>query len=365
MDIAIFGGGVAGLAAAAALSSDGHRCRVFERREQAAGSGMAFILTPCALPALAELGVRPEGGEPLRHFLHRDAAGRLLARQPMPAGARCVLRQRLVQDLAASLAGRVDVEHGAVLQGFCRAADGRVRQAVLAGGRSVRADLYVAADGSRSLARSVLFPGWAQGVAPVHEVVGLVDDAQGAAWAGTDFNKFHAPAEGLAFGLLPAHGSTLVWYLQHDSRRHPAAAAVTPAALADFVARRVGHWGDPLPRLLARVDFARAHRWQPVACEPVPRFHHRNLVLLGDAAHPLLPFTSQGTAAAVLDALALRDQLRRLGRTAPEAALAAYSAERRAARSTLAERGLALQAQFLDASSAPALPVAPCVSPVK
>jgi salicylate hydroxylase len=51
------------------------------------------------------------------------------------------------------------------------------------------------------------------------------------------------------------------------------------------------------------------------------------LTLLGDAAHPMLPFMGQGAATAIEDAMV---RARALGSFGPEAALAAYQTERHA-----------------------------------
>ena len=359
MDIAIFGAGVAGLAAAAALSHDGHRCRLFERRALAqVGEGMALLLPPAAAPQLAALGVPPGAGVALEGYRARDAAGRLLSRQALPAGTRCVARQGLVHDLGLALGGRVGVEYGSALLGLDRDARGQVLRARLSSGEAVRADLYLAADGARSLARAALCPEQPAPLARVHEVVGIAEDEECAAWAGAHFNKFHAPAEGLAFGVLPMPGRRLVWFLQFDSARHGPAAPADAAALATFVARCVGRWGPPIPRLLARSDFARVHLSRPVAALPVPRLHQGNLVLCGDAAQPLLPFTSQGAAAALADVGCLRRVLA-AGMGVAEA-LDAYGAERRPVRRDLVTQGQALLDGFLQVGAAAVLPMASC-----
>jgi salicylate hydroxylase len=59
---------------------------------------------------------------------------------------------------------------------------------------------------------------------------------------------------------------------------------------------------------------------------PLARFARGRVALLGDAAHPMVPFLAQGAAQAIEDAAALA---RRLGETEHvEAALAAYSGDR-------------------------------------
>ena len=67
--------------------------------------------------------------------------------------------------------------------------------------------------------------------------------------------------------------------------------------------------------------------WLMVDRDPLPRWRHGRITLLGDAAHPMYPIGSNGATQAILDAASIADQLGKGGRV--EQALAAYEAERR------------------------------------
>jgi 2-polyprenyl-6-methoxyphenol hydroxylase-like FAD-dependent oxidoreductase len=60
--------------------------------------------------------------------------------------------------------------------------------------------------------------------------------------------------------------------------------------------------------------------------DPLPRWTHGRVTLLGDAAHPMYPVGSNGASQAILDARALADALVRSEH--PRQALAAYEAVR-------------------------------------
>jgi 2-polyprenyl-6-methoxyphenol hydroxylase-like FAD-dependent oxidoreductase len=60
--------------------------------------------------------------------------------------------------------------------------------------------------------------------------------------------------------------------------------------------------------------------------DPLPRWSHGRVTLLGDAAHPMYPVGSNGASQAILDARALADALAEAD--SPEDALRAYEAER-------------------------------------
>jgi len=72
--------------------------------------------------------------------------------------------------------------------------------------------------------------------------------------------------------------------------------------------------------------------------DPLPRWSHARVTLLGDAAHPMVPRGSNGAGQAILDAAALAECLAASGD--PAAALEAYEDRRReaTARIVLANR---------------------------
>ena len=79
--------------------------------------------------------------------------------------------------------------------------------------------------------------------------------------------------------------------------------------------------------------------WPMVDRDPLPRWTHGRMTLLGDAAHPMYPIGSNGASQAILDARVLAREIRDGG--AEPAALTAYEAERRPKTSAivLANRG--------------------------
>ena len=316
MEIAIFGAGIAGLMSAITLRAQGHSCRIYERMRQGHETGMGFILMPDGIECLQSFGVNLTGensGAPLQRYFCRSSSGQILYEQPLPAGTRSIRRRQLIDALMTALpadsAPRFDAELAAL--DFDDA--GNVTQARLNTGANVKADLYVSAEGIRSRARQALFPAWPATQAQVLEIVGMVDCKNTVRWASNNFNKFHAVTGGIALGTLAVDSEHVIWYLQFDSQRFPQPAedAANFAEMRKkFVTSLVGDWAEPIPHLLSIADFSRTHLWRPLDTDLVPSFYRGNLVLVGDAAHPLSPFTSQGVSSAVADAVALAENLR-------------------------------------------------------
>ncbi|HEY6250204.1 MAG TPA: NAD(P)/FAD-dependent oxidoreductase [Candidatus Angelobacter sp.] len=358
MDIAIFGAGAAGLMTAITLHRTGHQVRVFEKCRQSHTAGMGFILVPDCIAGLRGFGVEVPG-IPLEHFLFRDSDGRVLQQQTMPHGSQAIRRRDLIAALVHSLPTPETLTLDVELENLQLDERRWVRAARLnSGGRStlIHSDLYIAADGIGSRGRQVLFPHWPTPQAQVMEVVGLVECKATVRWAADNFNKFHAAQGGLALGILPVDPEHVVWFLQFDARHFPPPQE-NPESRRDFVNRLAGDWADPIPHLLANTDFSRMHLWQPVDADLVPHFSQGNLVLVGDAAHPLLPFTSQGVAAAIADAVTLAAALKTSGDLVT--ALTGYSLERRQQCSPYVARGRELMRNFLNPRGAlAALPIA-------
>ena len=282
---------------------------------------MGFILVPEGIAALERFGVHLAGdvsGTPLNRYHCRDSAGRIVYEQAMPAGSRGIRRRDLTTALMRALDGGEAVVFGD-FEGMDLGEDFHVSAAHLrwqGSSTAVIADLYVGAEGVNSRARHAIFPDWPVTPDRVPEFVGLVRWEKAAGWAGHNLNKFHAAEGGIALGILPVDDEHVVWYLQFDSQRFPLTAEVMhgdPQALArarrSFVEGLVGAWAYPIPSLVARTDFSRVHLWRPIETDLIPRFHRGNVVLVGDAAHPLSPFTSQGVSCAIADAITLAEEV--------------------------------------------------------
>ncbi|MBZ5492442.1 MAG: aminotransferase class I/II-fold pyridoxal phosphate-dependent enzyme [Acidobacteriia bacterium] len=369
MEIAIFGAGIAGLMSAITLRAQGHHCQIYERMRQGQETGMGFILMPEGIDCLQSFGVDLTGensGAPLQRYFCRSSSGQILYEQPLPSGTRSIRRRQLIDALMRALPSGSTPLFDAELAALDFDDAGNVTQARLNTGTHVKADLYVSAEGIRSRARHALFPAWPATQAQVLEIVGMVKCKSTVRWASNNFNKFHAVSGGIALGTLAVDSEHLIWYLQFDSQRFPQPAE-DAASFAEtrkkFVSSLVGEWADPIPHLLSIADFFRTHLWRPLDTDLVPAFYRGNLVLVGDAAHPLSPFTSQGVSSAVADAVALAENLRPQNVKAPsdlEHALSRYSTERREQCAPYVAKGRELTRHFLtpEIGSTILLPIA-------
>ena len=299
MNIAIFGAGIAGLTAGVTLRAQGHTCRIYERTRKGHETGMGFILMPEGIDCLEGFGVKLSGeqsGAPLHCYCCRNSAGQILYEQPLPTGARSMRRRELLAALMNALESDAGPVFDAELASLNFDDAGNVTLAQLNTGEKIQADLYISAEGIHSRARQALFPGWPSAPAQVLEIVGLVRCPSTVRWARHNFNKFHAASGGIAFGTLAVDAEHVIWYVQFDSKRFLPAGDLGSASgetRREFVRSLVGDWAEPIPHLLSITDFSRTHLWRPLDTDLMPRFYQRNLVLVGDAAHPLSPFTSQ------------------------------------------------------------------------
>jgi salicylate hydroxylase len=94
--------------------------------------------------------------------------------------------------------------------------------------------------------------------------------------------------------------------------------------VTDLAAEFTG-WDPRLGKLIAAVQ--RVGRWAVLDRTPLPRWVKGRIALLGDAAHPMLPFYAQGAGQAIEDAAALAVGLAS-GPWDPPAVLARYEQAR-------------------------------------
>lgn len=305
--VAVVGGGIAGLTATLALRQRGAAVTVHERAGALREVGAGIQISPNAGRVLEALGLGDAFAaisQPIERTLLHDAGGGTVAwlnfaRHRPHDRFRAVHRARLV----------------ALLEEAAREAGVTVRL-----GETVTdppaADLVIGADGLHSRQRAALngaetpfFTGqtaW-RALIPDADETPQVDVFMGAGR--------HLVSYPLGDGIrnIVAVLETRDWTAEGWSQ--PGDPAALRAAFAGF--------GGPVPRWLAQVE---ACGWWGLHRHPVARrWQDGSRVLIGDAAHPTLPFLAQGACMAIEDAFRLARHLE----AAPQAqALAAFEAER-------------------------------------
>ena len=64
-------------------------------------------------------------------------------------------------------------------------------------------------------------------------------------------------------------------------------------------------WHATVQAILAEADPDACFRWALFDRDPLPRWTHGRVTLLGDAAHPMYPMGANGASQAIIDAQAL------------------------------------------------------------
>ncbi len=317
----IAGGGVGGLAAALALTRAGWEAKVFERAPTLGEVGAGLQLGANGYRALAALGLadRVAAGAWAAPAIEmrRGVGGGLLTR--IPLGGRwgaphlCVHRADLIEALAATLPEGV-VETGVEAGGL--APEGALR---LASGAEFEGDLVIGADGLRSRIRETMlgpeaprFTGYVAWRATVPAAAAPSQPPAVTAWAGKGRHAVTYPLRG---GRLV----NFVGIVGEDWRKEGWTEPGDPAALRALF----GDWAAPVAEIVRAAEAP--FRWALFDRPRLPRWSEGRAVLLGDAAHPMLPSLAQGAAQALEDAVALAS---RLEAAEPEAALPAHYAAR-------------------------------------
>jgi salicylate hydroxylase len=311
----IAGGGIGGLALALALARRGRASLVLEREAALSAAGAGIQLGPNAVRALEGLGLaealRPWVGAP-EAIEVRAAAGWHLARLPLGrwiaerhgAPYWSVHRGDLHRVLAESAAAEPLI---AIRNGFEVAAVAQSADAVTAedgAGRAVSGPLLVGADGLWSAVRGAVAGVAAprpvgttatRSVIPAGRAGALPTDAVGL-WLGPDVHVVHYPvragAEIAVTVIAREDWRGRTWDAEAD-------AGALRARLAPFHAS--------LGRALVPEEGA-GHAWRKWALHvlsALPQWASGRIVLIGDAAHPVLPFLAQGGALAIEDAVTL------------------------------------------------------------
>lgn len=319
----VVGGGIGGLATAAALVNRGWRVSVLERAAAFEEVGAGLSVWSNALRALDALGVGDEVRA--RAMVETSAgirrpSGRWLARTDTEELARrfgplvMIHRADLLEILRRAVpteALRPGVEVVDVRAGASGAE-------VIHSAGADPADVVVGADGIRSTVRHA---GWPDGPSPRYA------GYTAWRWVASPEHRLTLGGEtwgrGHRFGFAPLPDGRVYAFA---TANEPEGERTAGGELAEL-RRRFGGWHDPVGELLSATSDDLVMRHDVMELPPLDRYVSGRVALLGDAAHAMTPNLGQGACQALEDAVTLATALD--AHASVSAALAAYDADRR------------------------------------
>jgi salicylate hydroxylase len=332
--VVIIGAGVGGLTLALALRQWGIEAEILEQSAGLREVGAAVALAANATRLLRDLGLGDGlarvSTEPSR-LVHRDGRdGHLIAATRGPEWYRSAFGAPFVglhrADLQRLLADAVGPEH---LFLECRVEaleehDGGMRVRCWPGA-AFDADVVVGADGVHSLTRDWVTGGdepvysgtsGFRGLVPAGQLRHLLDPGALQFWVGPGAHLLH----------YPICGGELINFLAviDAPARWVAPGWMEPAEPGAHLEAFAG-WHPAVTELIGAVP--QSPRWGLFARRPLAQWSRGPVVLLGDAAHAMLPHHGQGANQAIEDAFVLAQELGTAGDVL--AALHRYARRRR------------------------------------
>lgn len=337
MKVLIAGGGIGGLAAAAALLQRGIDVDVYEQAEELKEVGAGIQISPNGNKVLDALGVfeglRQLSCDPERKEFRLWNTGRPW---PMFSLGKAVIEKYgypyltvYRPDMHDALAQRVralkpDAIHLGSAAAAC-AQDAEAAELQLRDGRRVRGDVLIGADGVRSVVRNSLwgptdpaFSGmvaW-RGLIPMEVLPERMQASVGTTWIGPGGHAVSYPLHRSKYMNFVATIEGKAWPDSVGSMQ-----GTVEECLADFKG-----WHEDVQVMIRHSP--RLLKWALMQRDPIPAWTQGRISLLGDAAHATLPFLAQGAVHSIEDGLVLARCLEGVATADVPAALQRYEAAR-------------------------------------
>ncbi|MCX7314923.1 MAG: FAD-dependent monooxygenase [Alphaproteobacteria bacterium] len=314
--ILIAGAGLGGLTAASCLMKSGHKVEIHEQAATLGEVGAGIQVSANAMHVLRDLGleepIRASGVAPGAYVFRLHDTGEVIQRfslseehERMHGAPYTQLHRADLHHLLAARARQADpnvVHLNHRTTGFTESADGV--ELHFADGTSAKGDILIGADGVKSVIRAQMF-----GAAP-------------ATYTGDAAWRLVVPAERLPKDLLEKvmsvfmgpSGHVVCYYLRGGTLLNLVGCVETEEVSEEswtvkrpwneFKAQFVG-WHPALQTIIDAADKDQCYLWSLYNRPPIRDWSTKRVTLLGDSAHPTLPYLAQGAAMAIEDGAVL------------------------------------------------------------
>lgn len=334
IQVAIVGGGIGGLTTALALRQAGIEVSLFEQVPQFHNVGAGVQISPNGVRLLQRLGLE----KPLRAVAVRPAAielrrwkdNQVLLRYPL--GDECeqtfgasyytIHRWDLLNVLLAAIPDNI-IHLGWHCLTAKPYADGV--DLTFSNGSSITAGAVIGADGIHSILRYALFAnqvhfsglGAYRGLIPAERLPFLTEEARVLHWWGPEKH----------FVCYPVSCGQLINFVAIVPAGHWHIESWSETGRIEDVFTAFSNWNEQVTKIISAAS--EVSQWMLYDHDPLDYWGNQRLTLLGDAAHPMLPFAAQGATQSIEDAWVLAGCLRNTTNTTITADLRRYEALRK------------------------------------
>src|SRR5450432_3498069 len=347
MNVIIIGAGIGGLTFGNLLhqSDRSIQFHIFERDAGPHSRAQGYSLTlrePGGLTPLRQLGLYDEmkavssivvnfpfltqTGKPLLNLRDKPASPRTLR------VSRDKLREVLLRDIQSS------VHFNTPCLGFTEREGKPVVR--LARGREESADLVVACDGVNSAIRQQMI-GDTPTYLGISAIAGAIAPAINHPLLAD--NSFIMVGNGVGLFVVNENNVT-AWSLSRQTRKDEFE-TISKAALKERAMATIRDWCSPVPEIISTTDSETITISRYYDKATLTNARRGNVVMLGDAAHPMTPFRGEGANMAMVDALSLTNLLTALETNHMDELLDRYQKEMlgRTSKAVLDSRSAALE----------------------
>lgn len=316
LKIAIAGAGIAGLTAARALQTFGFRPIVYEQAASLGEVGAGLTVSPNATHVLnalgmegvlERLGMRPNRGG-VKHWQTGELMVEISRGNEMLEKYGAAYYQIHRADLHRELADLVvTTDPDAIRPGHAfRSVEERGGGLTIhfENGTTASADVLIGADGVRSRVRAALFgeqtPRFT-GYVAYRGLVPMANLPDGV----VDPTSCLSTGPGRSFTRYLVRGGTLVNFVGLTERDDWREEGWSIRATAEEMLREYEGWYEDVRTIIRSAPPEGLFKWALFDREPLPNWTRGAVTLIGDAAHPMLPFLGQGAAMGIEDGMVI------------------------------------------------------------